>query len=143
MRKIITMLIISLSFSACTDKVSPVAKLSGTFDGTFFYRPASDLQVQSGSAKISFSENRYVSARNATYIPAGGSGTLEILMDDLISFKDENIWTANFDWGLVLNGNFKYRFKGDSLILTRRNDTCPNCKPYSSPLYEYRLKRSN
>jgi hypothetical protein len=136
------MLALAITISACTDKISPVVQLNGTYEGRFFYRPSSDLQVQSGTAEISFSDNRYSSGRNSGYIPAGGSGSLEVLKDNIISFKDENIWTANFDWGLILNGKYQYQFRGDSLILTRSYESCQNCKT-DGPLYEYRLKRSN
>ncbi|NEU08209.1 hypothetical protein GZH53_07790 [Flavihumibacter sp. R14] len=141
MRTRMIILALCMAFAACTDKLSPGA-LNGTYQGRFFYRPSNDLPVQSGNAEISFSENRYSSGRNASYIPAGGSGTLEILEENVINFSDENIWTANFDWGLILEGKYNYRFKGDSLILTRSYDPCPNCNTVN-PLYEYRLKRLN
>lgn len=93
-------------------------------------------------ASVSFSDRTFSSQGNHDRIPAGGSGSFEILKDDLLDFKDKNVWMANFDWGLILNGKYKYRFKGDSLILNRYLEACPACLMAPST-YQYKLKRIN
>jgi hypothetical protein len=129
--------------SGCSDKLN-LSALNGTYTGKFYYTPPAG-SIKTGNASVSFSDNTYSSTADAERIPAGGSGTLEILQDDVINFKDQNIWTANFDWGLILSGKYKYEMKNDSLILTRYNEHCPpneNCGIVYT-LYQYRLKRTN
>jgi hypothetical protein len=111
-------------------------KLQGTYSGTFIYtHPASSVAPPpSGPASITFSEHTYTSTGNPDKIPAGGSGTFEVTKSKSVIFKDQNVWTANFDWGLVLNGEYKYQVKGDSLYLAKYNA--------EFKVYEYRLKRT-
>ena len=128
------------ALAGCSDKLN-LSTLNGTYTGKFYYSPPADTTLTVAEASVSFSDNTYSSQGNTNYIPAGGAGTLEILEDNLINFKDKNIWTANFDWGLILNGKYKYELKSDSLILTRYREPCDSCK-FALSLYQYRLKRS-
>lgn len=130
-----------LALSGCSDKLSPDA-LSGTYTGKFHYLMPESSEKVTADAKIIFRERRYSSQGNTNKIPAGGSGDFEIQGGEIINFKDENVWTANFDWGLILNGKYKYDFKGDSLILSRFTEPCPTCLSQAG-LYQYRLKRTN
>ena len=129
--------------SGCTDKLN-LSALNGTYTGQFYYLEpgkASSEEV-TAPASISFSDNHYSSQGQADRIPAGGSGTVEIEGNDLLNLKDQNVWTANFDWGLILNGKYTYEIKGDSLILNRYREPCPSCT-MAPGTYQYRLKRSN
>lgn len=133
-----------LALSGCSDKLT-LSALNGTYTGKFYYiPPGENLNNEvSAPASVSFSDNNYSSKGGSGYIPAGGSGTFEIQKEEeILDFKDQNIWTANFDWGLILNGKYKYQVKGDSLILTRFTEPCPSCSMMPD-LYQYRLKRSN
>lgn len=141
MTRILLMLTILFTLPACTDKLTANA-LNGTFEGEFLYRSPEGGSVRSAKTNVSFSDNNYSSLGNANYIPAGGSGTFEIQKENILKFEDKNIWTANFDWLLILNGNYKYQIKNDSLILTRYSEPCANCSTANS-LYQYRLKRIN
>jgi len=128
-----------LALSGCSDKLSLDA-LSGTYTGKFHY-VSPDLSKETADAKIVFTQQNYSSQGNSNKIPAGGSGAFEIEEGNILNFKDENIWTANFDWLLILNGKFKYDLKGDSLILTRYSEPCPSCSMQAGS-YQYRLKRT-
>lgn len=142
MYRILTILFVLIAtVSACTDKLTFDA-LEGTYTGQFYYISPEDTIKRTGPASVSFTHRSYTSQGNPDKIPAGGSGPFEILGDDLLDFKDQNVWTANFDWGLILNGKYKYRFRGDSLILTRYTEPCSTCIMAPS-LYQYRLKRIN
>jgi hypothetical protein len=88
----------------------------------------------SGPVEVNFSSDSYQSTGNSNYIPAGGSGTFHILENKNIEFKNTNMWTANFDWNLILNGTYTYKLKGDSLILSK--EAASGIK-----VLEYRLKR--
>jgi hypothetical protein len=129
--------------AGCSDKLS-VNTFNGTYAGEFYYvEPGKPLEnTVSAPASVTFAAETFTSQGSSDRIPAGGSGKFEILKNKLADFHDENIWTANFDWGLILNGKYNYEIKGDSLILTRYREPCPTCDMPSS-LYQYRLKRSN
>jgi hypothetical protein len=129
--------------SGCTDKLT-VSALNGTYTGQFYYlepgKSSNDLVT--APASISFSDKHYTSQGQPNRIPAGGLGTFEIEENDLLNFREQNVWTANFDWGLILNGKYTYEIKGDSLILDRYIEPCPSCT-MTPGTYQYRLKRSN
>lgn len=130
-----------LVLSGCSDKLSLEA-LSGTYTGKFHYITPELSEKVTADAKVIFTERSYSSQGNTNKIPAGGSGDFELQEGKILDFKDENIWTANFDWGLILNGRYNYDIKGDSLILTRHIEPCPNCSMQAGS-YQYRLKRTN
>lgn len=132
---------ILFSLVSCSDKVT-VDALKGTFSGKFYYLPPSESKMVTADAEVSFSDSRYTSKGNTGYVPAGGSGTFALENNQIVNFKDENIWTANFDWGLILQGKYTYQVKGDSLILNRYSEPCANCSTERGT-YQYRLKRSN
>lgn len=128
---------------ACSEKLNLTA-LDGTYKGFFYYIPPNGTQVTKSESEISvnLSGKDYTSSGHANRIPAGGTGKYSVLANNEIEFHDEKVWTADFDWGLILNGNYKYEIKKDSLILTRNFQICPSCNT-TNGLYQYRLKRIN
>lgn len=128
-------LILPFAFSGCSKTDKKISVLTGIYSGTFYrHLLLSSLSpAGSGSVTVTFSENNYTCTANPNRIPAGGSGNYQISNQE-VQFKDTNIWTADFDWGLILNGTYTVERKSDSLILT---------KITSTTLYEYRLKRIN
>ncbi|MDQ7948369.1 MAG: hypothetical protein REI78_12210 [Pedobacter sp.] len=64
-----------------------------------------------------------------------GSGTFAVTNKMEVVFTDTNVWTADFNWHILLNGSYKYEALGDSLILTKYIGE--NKENY----YQYRLKR--
>jgi len=64
-----------------------------------------------------------------------GSGSYQIGSNNQAVFQDENPWTADFNWNLLLSGNYTYQIKGDSLILTKIFE------PSGSLASQYRLKK--
>ncbi len=92
--------------------------VDGVYSGTFtLITPTGSL---SGGTSIEINGNRFVATGKANRIPAGGSGSFS-LSDDMqtINFVDENFWTADFDWSLILSGEFVYSFDGENLEFSR------------------------
>ena len=121
-----------LAMSGCDE--TETATVRGSFSGTFTaHGSPGGMPEKSGPVTVTFDGNTYRSTSNPDRVPAGGSGTFRLLDDERVLFEDQNIWTADFYWGLILNGEYRYQFKGDSLSITR----------YSGPakIYEYKLKR--
>ena len=132
MKKTALLMLLAVAFAGCDE--TEIANLKGSYSGTFIYHNPSDAAApKSGPVTVTFDGTTYSSTRNPDYIPAGGSGTFEFSDKKTVKFEDQNFWTANFDWNLILKGEYDYEIKGDSLIITRSRDEVK--------LYEYRLKR--
>ena len=123
---------LGLAISGCDP--TETADLHGSFSGTFTaYELDGDVE-KSGPVTVTFDGNTYSSTSNSDRYPAGGSGTYRFLDDAMIRFEDKNRWTADFNWTLILNGDYGYKFSGDSLSLTRYSG--------AARIYEYKLKRN-
>lgn len=92
--------------------------VNGVYEGTFIL--LNQNGSYSGNTSLTITENRFSASGNANRLPAGGSGLYSLANDrQSISFNDENFWTADFDWSLILSGVFQYNFDGNNLIFTR------------------------
>ena len=102
--------------------------IEGKFKGKFNVTYKSGKQ--SGKTTLILLNGKFSCSGNSDRIPAGGSGIYSF-DDKTITFSDENIWTADFDWNLILNGQYDYQFDGKNLIIyADKNDVGH---------YEYRL----
>lgn len=131
MRKLLYIFTLALAFASCKKKFMTLDSVQGSYQGTF--TAVSGGQPIKSDAKIVFDKQNYASLKgrgNGTFSFGDNGG------NPTINFSDKNIWTADFDWNLILNGSFEYKTKGDSLILTR-------VLPYNKiqSFYQYRLKR--
>ncbi|MBN2747762.1 MAG: hypothetical protein JXR34_13630 [Bacteroidales bacterium] len=113
----LSFLFITLIYS-CKSENKPIE--DGVYSGTFKAEYSSGFQT--GSTVLEFNEGRYLCHGNQNRFPAGGSGTF-MADEDQIVFQDENFWTADFDWNLILNGTYDYEFDGKNLkIWASKND---------------------
>ena len=89
--------------------------LTGTYTGTFYRSNADTVTVS-----IEFFDNgTYSGQSNREKYPAICHGTYS-WTGDIISFDDECAWTADFDWTLILDGDFNIRQDSNNqLTLTR------------------------
>lgn len=112
-----------------------LTSLKGTYTGTFIYSfPESSATPQRGDVTITFNGSNFHCSANPDRIPAGGAGTVTVINDQQVKFEDQNMWTADFDWGLILDGTYAYEVRGDSMFLAKYRDDLK--------VYEYRLKRN-
>ena len=126
MKKIIYFLsAMCLLLLSCANEKETVTKplSDGIFSGTFTvkYFGNSSWEDGSGAVTIKLENGRFYSTANPNGIPAGGSGTFSI-NGDKITFNDENGWLANFDWNLILNGEYDFVFDGKRLRIWRETD---------------------
>lgn len=121
-------LFIVLVFLACNKE--EVAIQEGTFKGTFSVKYSHGKQT--ASTTLELKDGRYSCAGNSNRIPAGGSGTYTI-ENNIIRFSEENFWTADFDWNLILGGDYLYSYDGKVLTLSAVNERTGQ--------YTYRLVR--
>lgn len=105
--------------------------LEGTFTGVFRVEYAGG-ETHSNPVTVTFNGDGYSSSAAQDRFPAGGSGKFE-LNASTVEFSDENIWTADFDWNLILNGTYNVTTIGDKVTLSARKNEVG--------LYEYELTK--
>ncbi|MDP4710834.1 MAG: hypothetical protein NWS63_06540 [Saprospiraceae bacterium] len=86
--------------------------MDGTYKGTFTV--TYDSGTQTGPTTLDLQDGKFSCQGNPNRIPAGGSGTF-FSDKSKITFQDENVWTADFDWNLILSGQYSYTFDGRKL----------------------------
>lgn len=105
---------ISLASGGCSNELT-----EGTYRGTFTV--VYDTATLTGMTTLHLSEGRYECDGNDNRIPAGGSGTYRT-ENGIILFQEERMWTADFDWNLILKGGYNYSVSGKRLKLSMRTD---------------------
>lgn len=108
---------ICLTSGGCSHELT-----EGTYRGTFTV--VYDTATLTGSTVLHLSGGRYECDGNDNRIPAGGSGTYRT-ENGIILFQEERMWTANFDWNLILKGEYNYSVSGRRLKLSMRTDRAP------------------
>ncbi len=115
------LLIVPFFMLSCEKDDMPLQE--GTYEGTFTvsYRSGSSA----GGVTLILEDGRYYcfgKEGNPYRTPAGGSGRYYIDGNKIV-FSDENVWTAEFDWNLILNGKYDYTAKGSTLVIaSSKND---------------------
>lgn len=124
-----------LSTVACK-KSSTIAAISdGIYSGRFIYRSQNmAYQYKEATVIITFTGQNYTSTWHSDYFPAGGTGTYSTSDNARITFSDMGVHTANFDWNLILNGDYAYHYEGDSLVISKNITSLAG--------YEYRIKKN-
>jgi hypothetical protein len=125
---ILTIFSVATLLSSC-DKDDLDVK-DGTYKGTFtvIYRSG----VQTGQTTLELKNGKFSCSGNSNRIPAGGSGSFSY-DSKKIAFNDENAWTADFDWNLILSGKYDYTFDGKTLKISANKNAVGN--------YVYDLER--
>lgn len=102
----------AMLFSGCNKNKNDI--IDGLYKGTFTVEYS--WGTKSAETLLELKNGRFSCASNTNRIPAGGSGTFTFRATKAI-FQDENFWTADFDWNLILNGEYKFSINGKRLIL--------------------------
>ena len=130
---------VALVFYACSNddnNETIVESLNGTYSGTFTVKYLEDpvfydQLVLSNDVSIEFENGTFTCSNGENFIPAGGSGEYE-LHGNKITFNDENAWFANFDWNLILEGEYNIIQKRSVIIISARKGI---------GLYKYQLTK--
>ena len=93
--------------------------------------PKSWWRGGSGEMTLELADGRF-SCIYSSGIPGGGLGNYST-NDNKIIFNEEHVWTADFDGGLILNGEYNFTFDGKRLKFSKSYDG------YSR--YKYELTR--
>ena len=91
--------------------------IDGNYSGVFSVVYNND-STYSDSVTVYFNDSlNYDCSSKPNRIPAGGNGTYT-QNDSTVTFSDINYWTADFDWNLILKGEYNYHLSSDSLIFS-------------------------
>lgn len=119
--RLFTIALISLTIFSCQEEepIGPTT-LEGSYDGIFTV-DYFDGGTFSNPVTITFNNGNYSSSSGENRRPAGGSGSYEITGNKIV-FTDVNFWTAEFDWNLVLSGEYVLSQTRSSIIFGARKN---------------------
>lgn len=121
--------------------------MDGNYTGVFVITNSVRSVPETRPIAIKLKEGKFNIAPNANsnLKPSGGKGTYTF-KNGIAQFTDEGVWTADFDWGMILNGEYDIRSSGTELTLRRRNKAQTDIHPatsYGTLEYEYILKKTD
>lgn len=117
MKNQIALLLGSIIMLGCDYQEPKLPIPPGEYSGIFYLQEANG-SLQSNPVIVTFSGDNYVGSVGSDRIPAGGSGNY-LISNDSITFSDINIWTADFDWNLILNGSYSFQKTNSKIILLK------------------------
>lgn len=118
MRPILSTLLCLMLFAAsCTKTNVDIGIPGGTYAGTF--QRLTDTSEQISNVTITFSPGSFSGQSQFPKYPAVCNGTYKRNGTDSISFSNACLWTADFDWTLILNGKYKFLLSDNELQFTR------------------------
>lgn len=131
---ILSSFLLFVAYTSCnsTNKDDSNQALNGTYAGIFTVEYVNGDTISNPVTLKFTEENEYQSSANQDRIPAGGSGTYK-KKDTTINFTDVNTWTADFDWNLILKGEYQFEQNKDQLILSAYKNEVG--------LYKYKLRK--
>lgn len=115
--KLLLIMFCILCVSCESDELGEPAALEGTFTGVFI-RSSPDAKYQPADVVLNLQGNQFLGSSNIARYPAICQGTFEVGTGK-IRFADGCVWTADFDWTYILNGEFELTLNGDELTLRR------------------------
>lgn len=99
-------------FSSCSDD-DTYSDINGNYTGFF------ERGERTGEVSLSFNDGIYTGATEFAKFPAICEGNY-VVNNNTISFSNVCIWTAEFDWSLILNGDWRFTLQDNELILTNK-----------------------
>ncbi|PIB27563.1 hypothetical protein BFP77_11790 [Maribacter sp. 4U21] len=135
MKRNMSLILLVVSAALSCDKgdtENSVVLQNGTYEGTFTV-VYDDTTTFSNPVTVIIDGKEFSSSAGPNRFPAGGNGEYEIT-GNIIEFNDANIWTADFDWGLILSGNYQIRETVDYIEFLKQQNA-------GEGFYRYRLKK--
>ncbi len=120
-RNFLFITILLITILSCKKEKDTNALANGIYKGTF--KVVYSSQQFTGKVTLTIQDENFHCIGDSNQYPAGGSGAY-IITKDKITFKDKNLWTADFDWNLILSGDYDYSWDGRCLkIFENKNNT--------------------
>lgn len=99
-----------------TDQAQSVE--AGNYSGIFIFTEKGN--ISHGNVRFTFTIDSYTCVPETQYLPPSGSGKYKI-MNEKIILTDLVPHTAEFDWSLILNGEFLFIKKNEAIILIQKD----------------------
>jgi hypothetical protein len=112
----LTLLLFFICATGCADH-DLNGSLNGNYTGTF-YRVRDNVKGETANVTLTFSNHEYTGTSSIVKYPALCRGTFAE-RSGLVNFTNSCMWTAEFDWTLILNGEFKVVYKVDEVVLSK------------------------
>jgi len=119
MNKLIPLLLFVIIFTlGCKRDQSPNDKIStgiyiGTFQRQLAFGGGDVVQVS-----INFDSDTWTGSSSNNKYPALCNGTY-VINGQKIIFSNKCVWTADFDWTLILTGEYNFTVNGNQLTISR------------------------
>lgn len=104
--------------SAC-DKDTVKTIPNGKYEGTFI-RTSPTAKYEPANVTITIDDGRFTGSSDKPKYPAICSGTFKV-EGSKITVNNECMFTADFDWSFIFNGEWEYEVSGDELKLVKRH----------------------
>ena len=119
MQKLIYATFLMLALASCKKSkvAAPTASMQGSYTGSF-QRMGTTNDVRVSSVTLNFSLDKWSGQSDLSKYPALCNGTYK-LTGDKISFENACVWTADFDWTLILSGEYELAQQGNSVSFTK------------------------
>ncbi|MHA7128614.1 hypothetical protein [Algoriphagus namhaensis] len=113
--KFLFLSVIILSISACSEEDQNLdSSLEGNYMGTF------ERGGNSSSVQLTLNNSTWSGESERVKFPALCNGTYTTSAN-VITFVNACPWTAEFDWTLILGGDWNYSLNENTLIMTKAN----------------------
>jgi len=117
-RFLLVIVIIILTSIGCESKHNAPDNIpDGIYTGTF-QRQQAFGGGEIAQVTITFSSNTWTGQSNMQKYPALCHGTYK-LDNQKITFANDCAWTAEFDWSLILSGEFDFHLNNNQLTIIR------------------------
>ena len=103
-----------LLLTNCNESENSESAISGEYIGTF------ERNGNASNVELNFTNGSYSGKSEIEKFPAICDGNYSI-SNNSIEFENECVWTAEFDWTLILGENWNYTLQNNILIMTKSN----------------------
>jgi hypothetical protein len=113
------LLITTIFITSCDEETNGLTVIEGIYEGTFI-RSSPTAYFPPSQVTLTFSNGQFQGESEKTKYPAICSGTYDVKGNN-IDFTNTCVWTAEFDWTLILSGEFSIGLANDELTLQKKN----------------------
>jgi hypothetical protein len=118
MNRKMAILLLGLGMAGCEKSTTEANRqLTGEYAGTF-ERIQGAGQKESATVTLTFTGDTFTGVSSKPKFPAICNGSYTAVNNEM-QFTNACVWTADFDWSLILNNTYSIRKSADSLEIKR------------------------
>jgi hypothetical protein len=121
---LVTCAVLSACHASDDSPAAPQLLGDGVYSGVYTrveHSTSGQPTTTSGGVNLSIEGDRYSIRGEIRYAPPSGSGLF--IVGDVVTFTDDAFRTAEFDWTLIVNGEFGYDQNDSSVVLEQYDET--------------------